>query len=73
MSPFGKEPPGPSCAWCERPGASIRILMSREHPVCDICYAVWYETDPKDGAELRERSLGADGRAAEEMLSRGLS
>jgi len=46
-----------TCSWCDRPDASIRPLMSTEHPACDTCYVIWYDKDPASPEKLRELSL----------------
>jgi len=56
------------CSWCERLGASIRALMSREHPVCGICFMVWYDNDPATPDELVRMSLGEEGKVFEKGL-----
>ncbi len=52
---------GLTCAWCDRPDAGYRLLMSKEHPVCDVCFCIWYDgtASPED---LRAQSLGEEGK-----------
>jgi hypothetical protein len=56
------------CSCCDRPNASIRILMSRVYPVCTICYTLWYANGYTDPAVLREKSLGPEGQKLEQKV-----
>lgn len=43
MNPFKQKNKKVKCAWCDRPNATIRIVMSREHPACSNCAHIWYD------------------------------
>jgi hypothetical protein len=58
------------CAWCERPDAKVRPIMSAEHPACDICFSVWWESAPATPELLREWSLGEIGKEYEQMFAK---
>lgn len=45
------------CAWCGRPNAVIRPIMSEDYRACKTCYTIWHEQYPVSPEKLRELSL----------------